>query len=127
LPQRAGGLTAGHRLVGCPTDGEPAVPLCAPPGLHLLGTDARSLKTAPDADRALGMGLTAAMVHHFVRNEYALTVEDVLARRWRALFLDAHEAGVMATEVAELMRQDGVADPRLADFMALCQTYAGNT
>jgi len=26
-----------------------------------------------------------------------------------------------------LMRQDGVADPRLDDFMALCQIYAGNT
>jgi glycerol-3-phosphate dehydrogenase len=37
-------------------------------------------------------GLTEAMVRFAVRYEYALTVEDVLARRSRLLFLDAHEA-----------------------------------
>jgi glycerol-3-phosphate dehydrogenase len=127
LPQRLGGLTADHRLVGCPTDGEPAVPLHAAPGRHLLGTDARLLRPGSAADRPLGMGLTAAMVGHFVRNEYALTVEDVLARRWRSLFLDAQQAAAMAPAVGELMQQSGVADPRLAEFEALCHVYAGGT
>ena len=125
LPQRLGGLTARHRLVACPTDGKPGVPLHTPPGWHLLGADAGSLQRAPGAEHPLGMGLNAAMVGHFVRAEYALTVEDVLARRWRALFLDARQAAAMAPEVAKLLRREGVPDPRLEDFLALCQIYAG--
>jgi glycerol-3-phosphate dehydrogenase len=126
LPQRLGGLTAGHRLVACPTDGEPGVPLHAVPGWHLLGADAGVLQKLPGAERQIGMGLRAAMVRHFVKAEYALTVEDVLARRWRSLFLDARQAANMAKDVAELLQQEGVADPRLDDFLALCQIYAGN-
>jgi glycerol-3-phosphate dehydrogenase len=37
------------------------------------------------------------------RHEMARTVEDVLARRTRALFLNAHAAEAMAPEVARLM------------------------
>jgi glycerol-3-phosphate dehydrogenase len=38
-----------------------------------------------------------------VREEMARTVEDVLARRTRALFLDARESLRIAPEVAEIM------------------------
>ncbi|WP_374520638.1 FAD-dependent oxidoreductase [Hydrogenophaga sp.] len=124
LPQRLGGLTERHRLMACPTDGEPGVPLHAPPGWHLLGTDAASVRQTQGAGHLIGMGLNAAMVRHFVRAEYALTVEDVLARRWRALFLDAQQAATMAPEVADLLRREGVAQPRLDDFLALCRIYA---
>ncbi len=41
-----------------------------------------------------------------VRNEMARTVEDVLARRIRALFLDARESLRMAPEVAQLMAKE---------------------
>jgi len=41
-----------------------------------------------------------------VRNEMARTVEDVLARRTRALFLDARESLQMAPEVARLMAKE---------------------
>jgi glycerol-3-phosphate dehydrogenase len=41
-----------------------------------------------------------------VREEMALTVEDVLARRTRALFLDARESIRMAPEVADLMAKE---------------------
>jgi glycerol-3-phosphate dehydrogenase len=41
-----------------------------------------------------------------VREEMARTVEDVLARRTRALFLNAREAIAMAPQVAELMAQE---------------------
>lgn len=41
-----------------------------------------------------------------VRDEYALTVEDVLARRTRALFLNAKSAVEMAPRVAELMAEE---------------------
>jgi glycerol-3-phosphate dehydrogenase len=41
-----------------------------------------------------------------VREEMAMTVEDVLARRTRALFLDARESIRLAPEVAELMANE---------------------
>jgi glycerol-3-phosphate dehydrogenase len=47
-----------------------------------------------------------AQVIMAVRREMALTVEDVLARRFRALFLDAEAACRMAPEVARLMAEE---------------------
>lgn len=41
-----------------------------------------------------------------VRNEWARTIEDFLARRTRALFLDARESLRIAPEVAKLMAQE---------------------
>jgi glycerol-3-phosphate dehydrogenase len=41
-----------------------------------------------------------------VRKEWARTVEDVLARRTRALFLDARESIALAPEVAKLMARE---------------------
>ena len=49
---------------------------------------------------------TGAEVVWAVRNEMARTVEDVLARRTRALFLNARAAEAMAPEVARLMGQE---------------------
>ena len=69
-------------------------------------------------------GLTEAMVRFAVRFEYARTVEDMLARRSRLLFLDARLAAQVAPRVAEILQQElpGV-DVKLADFLALCQQY----
>ncbi len=47
-----------------------------------------------------------AQVVWAVRNEMARTVEDVLARRTRALFLDARESIRVAPEVAEIMAKE---------------------
>ena len=52
-----------------------------------------------------------------VRETAACSVEDVLARRTRWLLLDARRAGAVATEVARVMQDEGVIDPRLHDFM----------
>ena len=64
----------------------------------------------PGADRVLWRdaesgqpALTEAMVRFAVREEMALTVEDVLARRCRALFLDAAAAEALAEPVAAVM------------------------
>lgn len=122
LPPRPAGQSARHGLVGACASGSP-VPVHAAPGLHLYGSEAAAVRALPGADQHLGMGLTAAMVRFAVRSEYAHTVEDVLARRWRSLFLDAAEAVRMAPAVGELMRAEGVADPKEADFMALALTY----
>ena len=70
------------------------------------------------------MGLTEAMVRFAVRNEYARTVEDVLARRWRALFLDARRSQGMAARVAEIVGQETGRDPGQEAFEQLAQQYS---
>ena len=47
-----------------------------------------------------------AQVVWAVRNEMARTVEDFLARRTRALFLDARESILIASEVADIMASE---------------------
>lgn len=123
LPRRAGGQTDTHPLDGSPSAGTPAVPLHMPPGPHLFGLRAAELQRLEGADRGIGLGLTEAMVRHMVRCEYAHTVEDVLARRWRALFLDARQAAAMAPSVAAILQDEGIPSPRLDAFLALCQHY----
>ena len=63
-----------------------------------------------------------------VTEEMARTVEDVLARRVRALFLDARASIKMAPKVAELMAQelgrDQVwVDEQMEEYLALAQKY----
>ena len=122
LPPRAGGQSAHHRLVGAPL--RASVPLHAAPGWHLYGAEADRVRALPGADRPLGQGLCAAMVRFAVRCEYAHTVEDVLARRWRSLFLDARQAADAAAGVEAILREEGVTHPRVDDFLALAERYA---
>ena len=123
LARRPGGASAGHRLLGAPAAGAPAVALHAPPGPHLYGSCARELDACPGNALSLGMGLTEAMVRYGVRSEYVLSVEDMLARRWRVLFLDARAATRLAPRVADILREEGVADPGLSPFLSLCERY----
>jgi len=63
-----------------------------------------------------------------VREEMAMTLEDVLARRTRALFLDAREAMRIAPETAALMAEETGCDERwaavqTAAFCGLAQKY----
>lgn len=106
LPARAAGVTRTLRLVGAPAPGDAVRPLSAAPGLHLYGSEAPAVARLPGADRELLPGLTEAMVRFAVRVEYARTVEDVLARRSRWLFLDAARAAAVAMPVAEIMADE---------------------
>jgi glycerol-3-phosphate dehydrogenase len=80
--------------------------------LSVYGSDAPAVQTLMRADPALALPLnpalpnTGAEVVWAVRNEMALTVEDVLARRTRALFLNAKAAVAMAPRVACLMARE---------------------
>jgi glycerol-3-phosphate dehydrogenase len=70
----------------------------------------------------------AAEVIWAVRQEMARTVEDVLARRTRALFLNARAARAMAPRAAELMAQELGRDRRwqtkeVKAFQELAKTY----
>ncbi|MCC6356413.1 MAG: glycerol-3-phosphate dehydrogenase/oxidase [Verrucomicrobiae bacterium] len=53
-----------------------------------------------------GLGITAAQVAWAARHEMARTVEDVLARRTRALVLDARSAIAIAPAVARLLADE---------------------
>lgn len=70
-----------------------------------------------------GCALSEAMVRHAVRFEMACTVQDVLARRRRVLFLDAGRAVAVAPQVAEIMRAEGVQQPALEDFLRVAAGY----
>ena len=120
LPMRTGRPTERLALVGAQAS---SVSLSEPPGLHLYGSEAAAVQALPGAGHELGGGLTEAMVRFAARHEYARTVEDVLARRSRLLFLDAALARSLAPAVAELLRQENVIHPQLPSFLALCDQY----
>jgi glycerol-3-phosphate dehydrogenase len=104
LPARPAGATVSLPLVGAASAG--ARSLSGAPGPHLYGSEAPLLETLPGAERELAPGLTEAMVRFAARFEYARTVEDVLARRSRLLFLDARLAASVAPRVAEILVEE---------------------
>jgi glycerol-3-phosphate dehydrogenase len=118
------GVTTRLRLVGADLPPDPAaISLAAPPGLHLYGSEAPAVQALPGASRMLGAGLTEAMVRFAVRREWARSVEDMLARRWRLLFLDAREAARLAPAVAAILADETGADPQLPAFLQLAEGY----
>ncbi len=115
--------TKNHRLWGAPPEGTSPTSLREAPGLHLLGSAAEQVAALPGHQVHLGLGLTESLVRYSARNEWAITVEDMLARRWRALFLDARAAQAMAPRVAELLQEETGQDPQLSRFLLLCEQY----
>lgn len=120
LPMRIGMPTDHLKLVGAQSS---SVKISDAPGLHLYGSEAGAVQALPGADRELGGGLTEAMVRFAARYEYARTVEDVLARRSRLLFLDAALARSLAPAVAALLQQENGMEGQLKSFLALCDQY----
>ncbi|MBA2760506.1 MAG: glycerol-3-phosphate dehydrogenase/oxidase [Segetibacter sp.] len=111
---------------------------CAEPGskshLSLYGTDEEKIKElikqSPSLAKpiAQSMPYTEAEVIWAARHEMARTVEDVLARRLRILFLDAKAAMGAAERVAELMAaelgyDDAWIKAQVEDFTKLARRY----
>ena len=74
------------------------------------------------------LNIRKAQVAWAVRKEWARTVEDVLARRTRALFLDARESIGLAPEVAKLMarelnRDEQWQQEQVAQFSSIAKNY----
>jgi glycerol-3-phosphate dehydrogenase len=80
--------------------------------LAVYGSDAHQIRKLMETDAQLGEPLHAALpyvkaeVIWGARREMARSVEDVLARRTRALFLNARAALAMAPAVADLMASE---------------------
>jgi glycerol-3-phosphate dehydrogenase len=102
--------------------------------LHVYGADRleirKLIEQSPELEEPLHPRLPylKAEVIWAVRNEMAQTVEDVLARRTRALFLDAKAALEMAPETARLMagrmdRDSSWADEQITRFEEIARHY----
>jgi len=136
LPTLPSASTAHHPMVGAPGPGSPVMPLSTPQGPHVYGAEQHLLQTLPGSTRRLAPGLTEAMVRFAARFEYARTVEDVLARRSRLLFLDARLAAAVAPAVAEILASElapgdlkgathaPAMSTGLEAFLALAHSYA---
>jgi glycerol-3-phosphate dehydrogenase len=123
LEKREDGVTVNLKLIGAGRAGMKTVSICQPPGLHSYGDEQGLVMSLPGADEVLCEGLTAAMVRFAARFEYAIHVEDVLARRSRLLFLDARQAGSLADQVGEILLQETGFDPEIRAFTELAQHY----
>jgi len=102
--------------------------------LAVYGSDAPAIQQLIRARPNLGEPLHPALpycgaeVIWAVREEMARTIEDVLARRTRALFLNARAAMAMAPRVAQLMAGELKRDPswasrEIAAFLDLARNY----
>jgi glycerol-3-phosphate dehydrogenase len=102
--------------------------------LHVYGSDAVYLKKMMRADPALARPLHPALTYTraeavwAVREEMARSVEDVLARRTRALLLDARASIEMALPVALLMaaemgRDEAWVEGQVAAYTELAEGY----
>ncbi len=126
IADRPAGATLHLPVVGAPPSSTGS--MGEAPGLHLYGTEAAKVSALLGAGVEIAPGLSEAMIRFAVRHEYALTVEDVLARRSRLLFLDARAAGNVAPRVAEILAEElgGTFDAgaSLDAFLALAEKYA---
>jgi glycerol-3-phosphate dehydrogenase len=132
LPRKAKGVTVNLPLLGASKLA--GVSMTQAPGEHLYGSEGALLHELPGAEHWLwrdaesGQGaLSEAMVRFAVRHEMARSVEDVLARRSRLLFLDAAEAarqaGAVASILADELGPDFDAAASRRSFAALAAQY----
>ncbi|HEY8748724.1 MAG TPA: glycerol-3-phosphate dehydrogenase/oxidase [Tepidisphaeraceae bacterium] len=102
--------------------------------LKYYGSDAAQIRELMDANPDLArqlhpaLPIYAAQVVWAVRHEMARTVDDVLARRTRALFLNARAALAMAPDVARIMaeelgKDEAWAREQVAEFTDIAQGY----
>jgi glycerol-3-phosphate dehydrogenase len=94
-----------------------------PPGEHLYGSEQSVLQNLSGSSHWLTPELSEGMVRFAAKYEYARTVEDVLARRSRMLFLNARQAIAVAPAVAEILSSETGCETKLEDFLELASQY----
>jgi glycerol-3-phosphate dehydrogenase len=123
LPPSPDGLSIDCPLVGAQTGATVAHSMTQAPGLASYGDEQAFVQELPGARNTLAPGLTEAMVRFAARYEYARTVEDMLARRSRLLFLDARLAQEVCAAVARILEEETSHDPQLRAFDTLASHY----
>ena len=123
MERRPKGVTTHLKLVGADGSDTPVQSICKPPGLHSYVNEQAAVLAMPGAQVTLCEGLTEGMVRFAARYEYAIKVEDVLARRSRLLFLDARLAASLAARVGAILREETGIDPEVDAFVALANHY----
>jgi glycerol-3-phosphate dehydrogenase len=114
-------VTATTPLLGADCIGTPSLGNAF--GMHSYGSEADRVNELPGAGRLLAPDLTEAMVRFAVRHEFSRTVEDVLARRNRLLFLDAKAAQQSMSAVADVIESETTAPIRREAFHNLAARY----
>ncbi len=120
-------VTAKLKLSGYKKQLNPSDPLC------LYGKEADKIKEIQQEPGYSGMiseklKIFTAQIVYAVRHEMAVKPEDILARRTRALLLDAREAIKIARPVAEIMAKELKKDKtwvvnEVKDFEILAKKY----
>ncbi len=126
LKPRSAGVTVDYPLIGAQHAAKARKKVHSmgePQGLHSYGDEADFVASLPGSEHVLMPGLSEGMVRFAARYEYARTIEDVLARRSRLLFLDAAQAGKLGAVVAKILHEETGQNPQLADFLLLAKQY----
>lgn len=123
LPRLPPSETSDFLLLGAANNAPARASMAAPPGMAAYGSEAQWVQALPGADKDLAPGFSEAMIHFAARYEYARTVEDMLARRSRLLFLDARLAAQVAPAVAAILQAETGVDPQLDAFLLLTEQY----
>lgn len=114
------------KLVGAESLSDLPISICEPEGLHSYGSEQAWVEQLPGHQTWLTDGLSEAMVRFAARYEYAVHVEDVLARRARLLFIDAKLAMRIAPTVAAILFSETGIDPDSQGFLDLAVQYTLN-
>jgi glycerol-3-phosphate dehydrogenase len=128
LPIKPDGITVDLKLIGAQlssghNQAEQWRSMSLAPDSHSYGNESELLAMLPGYQTQLAPGITEAMVRFAARHEYARTVEDMLARRSRLLFLDARLAQSLAVVVGEILLSETGVDPQLSAFLELAKQY----
>lgn len=105
-----------------------------PDPLAIYGTDRMGIKKLTVENESWEIplsgktGITPAQIIWAIRHEMALTVEDVLARRTRILFIDAQAAYNLAPKVASIMmkemnKNEEWKESQISSFLKLSERY----
>jgi glycerol-3-phosphate dehydrogenase len=123
IEKRPDGVTVHLKLTGAEGEHNITCSLHQPPSMHSYGNEQPVLERLKGAQVGLCEGLNEAMVRFAARYEYAVTVEDMLARRSRLLFLDARLASSLAERVGAILLQETGLDPQVGAFIELARHY----
>ena len=100
--------------------------------LHVYGSDSQKVKAFGSEEKNSSLSekvyITENQICWSIEKEMAITLEDVLARRTRCLFLDSAETEKIAPKVAEIMRSflkedDNWSARQLLQFNKIIKNY----